>query len=61
MYLRKEVCVAEWQTQSAPSSGSGKKQWLKTEVMQDKKLAVDNWWLHRQLMTKGNYLENPLI
>ena len=39
--------MAEWHTQLAASTGSGKKQKLKTKIKQDRKLAVDNWWLPR--------------
>ena len=53
-YLRKEACVADWYSQSAPSTGSGKKQWPNIIIMQDRKLEEDNWGLHRQLTTKGN-------
>ena len=52
-YLRKEACVADWHSQSGPSTGSGKKQWPNI-IMQDRKLEGDNWGLHRQLTTKGN-------
>ena len=61
-YLRKEACVADWHSQSAPSTGSGKKQWPNIIIMQDRKLEGDNWGLHRQLTTKGNLTwKSPLI
>ena len=53
-YLRKEACVADWHSQSAPCTGSGKKQWPNIIIMQDRKVEGDNWGLHRQLTTKGN-------
>ena len=45
--------MADWHSQSASSTGSGKKQWPNIIIMQDRKLEGDNWGLHRQLTTKG--------
>ena len=50
-YPRKEVCVADWLTQSAPSTGSGNQQWPKTKQQAGQE---DGSRLHRQSTSKGN-------
>ena len=55
-YLKTEACVADWYSQSAPSTGSGKKQGPNIIITQDRKLEGDNWGYKRKFD-----LKSPLI
>ena len=47
--------MADWHSQSAPSTGSGKKQWPNIIIMQDRKLEGDNWGATQAINNKRKF------